>query len=65
MHEPEHFESAQNQLGETPIWNPDENALYRVDWGGQPICRYELATGKFTTFPLSVPVTALARRVSE
>jgi sugar lactone lactonase YvrE len=64
MNEPEHLVSSQNRLGETPIWNPDENALYWVDWGGEPTCRSELATGKFTTFPVSVPVTALARRAS-
>jgi sugar lactone lactonase YvrE len=64
MNEPEHFVSAQNRLGETPIWSPDENALYWVDWGGLPTCRYEPDTGKFATFPASVPVTALARRAS-
>ena len=64
MNEPEHLVPSQNQLGETPIWAPEENALYWVDWGGGPICRYELATGKFTTFPVSAPVTALARRAS-
>jgi sugar lactone lactonase YvrE len=64
MNEPEHLLPAQNRLGETPIWNPEENALYWVDWGGLPTCRYEPDTGKFTTFPASVPVTALARRAS-
>ena len=62
MNEPQHLLSAQNQLGETPIWSPDENALYWVDWGNGPICRFEPATGKFDTFPISLPVTALARR---
>jgi sugar lactone lactonase YvrE len=64
MNEPEQFVSSQNRLGETPIWNPDEYALYWVDWGGEPTCRFELATGKLTIFPVSVPVTALARRAS-
>ena len=64
MNEPEHLVPAQNQLGETPIWAPEENALYWVDWGGGPTCRFEPATGKFTTFPVSLPVTALARRAS-
>src|SRR3974377_1423696 len=64
MNEPEHFVPAQNQLGETPIWDPEEGALYCVEWGGRPTCRLELATGKLTTFPVSVPVTALARRAS-
>ena len=51
MNEPEHIVSAQNRLGETPIWEPEEKALYWVDWGGLPTCRFEPETGKFTTFP--------------
>ncbi|HSG19056.1 MAG TPA: SMP-30/gluconolactonase/LRE family protein [Anaerolineae bacterium] len=64
MYEPEHFLPAQNRLGETPIWAPEEKAFYWVDWGGRPTCRFELATGKFTTFKVNLPVTALARRTS-
>jgi L-arabinonolactonase len=64
MNELEHLVPSHNKLGETPIWVPEENVLYWVDWGGQPTCRFELATGKFTTFPVSMPVTALARRAS-
>jgi len=55
---------AQNRLGETPIWDPEENALYWVDWGGFPTWRYDPATGQATTFPVDLPVTALARRAS-
>jgi sugar lactone lactonase YvrE len=62
MNEIEHVLSSQNKLGETPIWSPQENALYWVDWGGRPTSRFEPATGKFSTFPVSLPVTALARR---
>ena len=64
MNEPEHFLSAQNKLGESPIWEPNENALYWVDWGGGPLYRYELTTGKCDSFPVSIPVTALARRAT-
>jgi sugar lactone lactonase YvrE len=64
MTEPKQIVSAQNRLGETPIWDPEENALYWVDWGGLPTCRFELNSGKFTTFPVDLPVTALARRAS-
>ena len=62
MNEIEHLLTAQNQLGETPIWVPEESALYWVDWGGGPVWRFEPATGSFKTFPVSPPVTALARR---
>lgn len=64
MNELEHLVSSQNKLGETPIWSPEENALYWVDWGGRPTCRFVPATNKFTTFPVDLPVTALARRAS-
>jgi sugar lactone lactonase YvrE len=28
MNEPKQIVSAQNRLGETPIWEPEENVLY-------------------------------------
>jgi sugar lactone lactonase YvrE len=65
MNEIEHVLSSQNKLGETPIWAPEENALYWVDWGGRPTCRFEPDTSKFRTFPVSIPVTALARRAGD
>ena len=64
MIEPKHLLPVQNKLGETPIWVPEENALYWVDWGGRPTCRFEPATSNFVTFAANVPVTALARRAS-
>jgi len=54
MNEIEHLVSSQNKLGETPIWSPEENALYWVDWGGQPSCRFEPATGKDLNLPMTV-----------
>ena len=63
MNELEHLVSSQNRLGETPIWSSEENALYWVDWGGEPTCRFELATSKLTTFPVSVPVANSNRQV--
>src|SRR3972149_2313635 len=64
MNESEQLVPSQNRLGETPIWAPEENALYWVDWGGDPPCRFEFATAKLTKFPTPVPVTALARRAA-
>ena len=64
MNEPKQIVPAQNRLGETPIWEPEEQALYWVDWGGLPTCRFEPETGKFTTYPTAHPVTSLARRAS-
>lgn len=62
MNELERILPSQNQLGETPIWSPEENALYWVDWGEGPIYRFEPEKGEFKTFPVNLPVTALARR---
>jgi sugar lactone lactonase YvrE len=64
MNEPEHLVHAKNRLGETPIWVPEEHALYWADWGGEPICRFSTVTGEFITYPVSLPVTALARRAA-
>jgi sugar lactone lactonase YvrE len=62
MNIPEHILTVHNQLGETPLWIPEENALYWVDWGNGPICRFEPERGKFTTFNVNVPVTSIARQ---
>ncbi|MBC8507152.1 MAG: SMP-30/gluconolactonase/LRE family protein [Chloroflexi bacterium] len=64
MNQPEHLLKVGNRLGETPIWDPENNALYWVDWGGKPTSRFEPATGKVTTFSVDPAVTALARRAS-
>jgi sugar lactone lactonase YvrE len=60
----QHLLPVQNQLGESPIWQPGEKALYWVDWGGNPIYRYEPATGRYQAFEVDRPVTALARRAA-
>jgi sugar lactone lactonase YvrE len=62
MNVPEPLVRSQNRLGETPVWCPKEQALYWVDWGGLPTCWYKPATSEFTTYPVEMPVTALARR---
>ena len=64
MNELQHFLGVQNQLGETPIWVSEEDALYWVNWGNGPICKYGLATHKFENFHVNLPVTALSRRAS-
>ena len=64
MNQPEHMLPVQNQLGESPIWVPDEQALYWVDWGGNPIYRFDPATGEHRAFGVDRQVTAVARRAS-
>jgi sugar lactone lactonase YvrE len=52
--------------GESPLWEPDEQALYFVDntFGaeGQRLCRYKPATGETRLWELPAPVTAIAHR---
>jgi sugar lactone lactonase YvrE len=64
MSQTEHVLKVNNRLGETPIWSPEENALYWVDWGGKPTCKLDPASGELTTFEVGPLVTSLARRAS-
>jgi sugar lactone lactonase YvrE len=62
--EVEHVLSVQNELGEGPIWSPDEHALYWVDIQNRLIYRYYPATGAHESFEISSRVTVLAPRAS-
>ena len=62
MSEVQHVLAVQNEVGETPIWIPDEQALYWIDMEHSRVHRYEPASGRTSDWDLDVPVTALARR---
>ncbi len=62
MSEVEHLVGAQDEVGETPIWIPDEQALYWIDLEGKRVRRYEPASGQTKDWTPDVVVTALARR---
>ena len=64
MSEVEHLIAVQDEVGETPIWIPDEQAMYWIDLEGSAVHRYDPATGERKNWTLDVPVTALARRAS-
>ena len=53
---------SQNQLGEGPLWNVDEQALYWVDIYGKRIERYDPQTGQRRTFHLPCQVGTVAFR---
>lgn len=57
-----HLLPVQQLAGETPIWIPDEQALYWIDLGGSTVHRYQPTNGQTREWQLDVPVTALARR---
>jgi len=64
MSEIEHLISVQDEVGETPIWIPDEQAIYWIDMEGNAVHRYDPATGERADWALDAAVTALGRRAS-
>ena len=62
MNDVEHYLSIQNELGETPIWVPEEKSLYWVDFIRNTIFRIDLETSKQESFQPDMPVRGLCRR---
>ena len=60
----EHFLPVQTEMGETPIWVPEEKALYFVDAAKHVIYRLNPATGQYAAFQPELPVRALCRRAA-
>jgi sugar lactone lactonase YvrE len=60
----DNFLAVRNEMGETPLWDPDEQALYWVDIAGQSIHRYHPESGMHESYRAALPITALARRAS-
>lgn len=58
----EHFLTAQNQLGEGPLWHPQQQLLYWVDIEGECFHRYSLETGKGVIIPVGQEIGCLAFR---
>ncbi len=64
MSEVEHLITVQDEVGETPIWIPNEQAMYWIDLEGSAVHRYDQSTGDREDWSLDAAVTALARRAS-
>ena len=64
MSDVEHFLPVQNELGETPIWVPEEKLLYWVDIGSHMIFRINPKTNDYESFKPDMPVRGLCRRSS-
>ena len=60
----EHVLAIKNVLGEGPLWNSEEQALYWVDIQNHRVYRLYPATGEHECFDVDLPVTALGLRVS-
>ena len=62
MTQVDHFLHVGNQLGEGPLWNIKEGALYWVDIEGECFFRYFPNTEKLESFQVGQPVGCLAFR---
>ncbi len=62
MNTAEHFLAMQHEMGETPTWVPEENALYWVNIPQHTIYRYDSIRGEYESFQPELPVRALTRR---
>ena len=65
MSELGHYLPMQHELGETPIWVPEEKALYWVDIGQRMINRIDTTPGEYQSYKPDMPVKGLCRRAAE
>ena len=65
MDQVEHVLGVHNELGECPIWNPKEQALYWINIEGNASAhRFDPGTGKHEVCNLNFPITAFGLRAS-
>lgn len=63
MYEVEHVVRVENEVGESPRWDIEEQALYWLDiWSHPTVYRLVPATGAFQQWAPGIPVTGQARR---
>lgn len=63
MYDIERVASVQNEVGESPRWDIEAQALYWLDiWDSPAVFRLQPATGEFTRWTPGLPVTGQARR---
>ena len=60
--EPVNVYPCQNIIGEGPLWNVNEQAIYWVDIDGKKIQRFYPETGKYDSFDVPVKVCLMAFR---
>ncbi len=52
----------QNEIGESPLWVPEEQTLYWTDTESSQVWSYHLKSGAKESWTLEMPVTAITRR---
>ena len=63
MFEIERVVNIQNEVGESPRWDAEEQALFWLDiWDSPAVFRFKPQTGEFTRWAPGLPVTGHARR---
>lgn len=60
----EHFYSCGCEIGEAPLWVPEENSLYWTDTESSSVWCRNLDSGDVIRWRLNLPVTSLMRRES-
>ena len=65
MKDLEHLLPVQNEVGESPIWIPDQQALYWIDIEGQVVFKYKPATKDLERIKVDFPISALCRRTQD
>ena len=63
MNRVEHVLTTQNIVGEGPVWNVKEQALYWVDIQGHTIHRLQPETGEHHVYNVGVAVGVVALKV--
>ena len=58
----EHVYSCGCEIGEAPLWVPEENSLYWTDTESNSVWCRNLGTGDVIRWRLNLPVTSLMRR---
>jgi sugar lactone lactonase YvrE len=58
----EHVLTVQNEIGEAPVWIPEEDRLYWTDTEGSAVFSYRFSDYEMKKYCLSMPVTSLLRR---
>ena len=63
MFEIEHVVKGQNEVGESPRWDTEEQAIYWLDiWDTPAVFRFHPSTKEITHWAPRLPVTGQARR---